>query len=488
MQLCAELGRFAAMATSWFVITLLVLLPACNDSNPGGDKNPPNIILITLESLRSDHVGSYGYTRDTTPALDELAEQGTLFENAYSVTSWTLPSHASLFTGLYPPAHQVESYKDRLDDSYTTLAEALADGGYETAGFISGPFLLPSHNLDQGFQTYDISAANLQDESAHDDITNPTMERLLSQFLEKTRSRRPFFLFAYFWDPHYDYIPPSPFDTTFVPDHAQIIDVRAYETSNIVNRSISPGQLDYVISQYDGEILCTDELLGRLWKRLRELDLWENTVIVVTADHGEEFFEHGDKGHKNNLYEESIHVPLIIKQPGQSTSRRDLRLVSLVDVYPTLLELAGIETPVRHHGHSLLDPDPPSRSLFYALRSEWIVRRSDVPENLRTWLETDLKDPNFAVMTDQWFAIRDGRHKLVVTRNADTRNLFDIVADPGEKNPLSTDLNRFTALKDLLSIQRKVFEDDRGLWKQSGKADLTPEQEQHLRSIGYIGR
>ena len=369
--------------------------PAAVDPASGQDR--PDIVLITVESVRSDHVGCFGYDRDTMPSLCGLATEGTRFDNAYSVTSWTLPAHASLFTGLYPAVHQVIGSRGRLDDTYTTLAEALAGAGYQTAGFVSGPFLQPQHNLHQGFEIYDASPSNPEgNRAAHADVTNPGMEALIDRFLTEGRDdTRPLFLFAYLWDPHYDYIPPSPFDSAFLPPDAVPIDVTGYETSDEVHPGISPGELAYVISQYDGELSCTDALLGRLWQRLRDLGLWDDAYVIVTADHGEEFFEHGAKGHRNNLYEESVHVPLVIKFPGTTAPATDSRLVSLVDLFPTALDFAGVDSPVEHHGLSLSREPVPDRALFLELLTEWAVR------NPRT--------DGLELRTDLWLAAHSGR-------------------------------------------------------------------------------
>ncbi|MFH1144422.1 MAG: sulfatase, partial [Candidatus Eisenbacteria bacterium] len=261
----------------------------------------PNIVFISLESVRADHLGAYGYDRPTSPTLDALAREGVIYEDAHAVTSWTLTAHASMFTGLYPGAHQVTGPFDRLDDSYTTVAEALSAQGYQCAGVISGPYLKKAHNLAQGFSHYNESASALSQTLGHSRTNSADVEAGLRHFIDRLRDpRRPFFLFAYFWDPHYDYIPPSPFNRMFVTDDCEPVDVTDYETSSKVSAQCTPGELAYVRSQYDGEIRWTAPHLERFFQWLTATDLWDDTVIIVTADHGEEFFEHDGKGHKNN--------------------------------------------------------------------------------------------------------------------------------------------------------------------------------------------
>ena len=438
----------------------------------------PNIILISVESLRADHVGCYGYQRDTTPAIDALSKEAVVFEQAYSVTSWTLTSHASMFTGLCPTAHQVIGPKDRLGASYTTMAELLRRAGYQTAGVIGGPFLRTKHNLHQGFEAYDESAANPRgNKAAWTDVTNPQVEASLTAFIKHARSRtRPFFLFAYLWDPHYDYIPPGPYNKRFVPPDAVPVDMHQYEIAGIVTKETSPNKLAYVISQYDGEILWTDAVLGRLWELLREQGIWENTAIIVTADHGEEFFEHGTKGHKNNLYVESVHVPLVIKPPGQTTPSRDNRIVSLIDLPPTVFEFARVTTDQPIHGRSLLRAAPadPGPTFFELVTSNYFTRRT-TGEKYK--------------VSNQWHAVREGDFKLVAVekKNDEIRELYNVADDPGEQHPLGVEhQSALDSLCAALAAYRTEMERTAAGWGKPRPAELSPEDIERLRSLGYV--
>ena len=459
---------------------MLAALGGCHaDTVPAGASRAsaperPNILLITLDSVRADHVGAYGYERDTTPALDALANESVVFENAYAVTSWTLPSHATLFTGYYPSELNVTLGRHRLSAARETLAERLAAAGYQTAAFISGPFLRKPHNLDQGFEIYDQECSEVTDRAAHGEITNPAMERKLSEFLRaQRRPADPFFLFAYVWDPHYDYIPPSPYDQQFVPPGATPIDVRHYGETETVNAGISPAELAYVIAQYDGEIRCTDDLLGRLFAVMKALDLWNNTLIVVTADHGEEFFEHGKKGHRENLHVESLHVPLIVKPPGVAAPRRDARLATFMDVFATLLHAARLEPVADSSGVSLLAAAR-ARPAFFELRSD-----------------NRYPPPNAGaerVRSERWFAVRDGDYKLVALVNHDLWELYDLKADPAERQPLGpAHDDKLQAMRGLLAGHRKEM---RRRAAEAGKAEtarLSPADVQRLRALGYVG-
>ena len=441
----------------------------------------PNIVLITIESLRHDHVGCYGYDRTTTPTLDALAGEGIAFDNVYSVTSWTLAAHASLFTGLYPTAANIIYPKDRLHEAYTTLAELLADGGYDTAAVVSGTYLLSKFKLDQGFAAYDDSIAQPPGGKrvSIGDVTNPQMEEALLDYFDKRgQTDRPFFLFAYFWDPHYDYIPPEPYDKMFVPSDAKPISLAHYDgQKNPVKKGISPQELAYVISQYDGEIRCTDDVLGRVFQKMKDRGLWDNTVVIVTADHGEEFFEHDNKGHKNNVFAESVRIPLIIKPAQATAARRDDRLASLVDLFPTILDFADVEGDLHLlQGYSLLD-EPVGQPVYCELTTSWYFRNKKTGEK---WKESDL-----------WLSIRQGQHRVVGMKN-DKKNkkrwqLFDVIADPGEQSPLGADQTDLQL--EMKSRVRKWYEYMKQLAAtigERGEADLSPAELERLRGLGYI--
>lgn len=444
---------------------------------------PPNLVLITLESLRTDHVGAYGGRSRTrpevpiTPNLDAFAAEAVRFDDAHATSSWTLTSHASLFTGLYPSGHRAVRPLDRLSDSYPTLAEALAAAGYQTAGVVSGPYLRRAHNLSQGFELWDDGISSLTDALAHDDVTNPGMQASLARFIESERDpQRPFFLFAYFWDPHYDYLPPPPYDTQFVSPEAQRMDLTRFETNPAIYAGMPPVQLAYILSQYAGEIRATDEYLGRFFALLKENGLWSNTAILITADHGEEFFDHGEKGHKNNLFAETIHVPLLLKLPEASSGRADGRLASHVDVLPTLLELAGVAPDFPIQGRSLLEQSPPaSRAIFFDLLSTWFYRRLD--------------GSTFDV-TQRWRGVRQQDWKLVWReggQGAPLRALYDAAADPADRRDvLAGNEARGRSLEALFQAQQAESEAIAAPHPPGGVAELSPRELESLRALGYL--
>ncbi len=460
-----------AGAAAW-----IFLAAGCGNGKPDA---PPHIILFTLESLRADHVGSYGYPLPVSPNLDRFAEEAIRFNDAHAVTSWTLTSHASLLTGLYPAAHQVLEPGDRLAGSHRTIAEVLGEmdhhgeGGYETAAFVSGPFLRAAHNLHQGFDLYDDSTASPGESASHGDITNPAMEEKLVSFL-RSAPAGPFFLFAYFWDIHYDYLPPSPYDTLFVPHGAEKFDLSRFEFNDEIREEMSRERLQYVTSQYDGEIRCTDEMLGRIFRVLREEGLWDNSLIIVTADHGEEFFDHGGKGHKNNLYVESVHVPLLIKPPGDFEPYVDTTLASLVDIFSTVLEAAAGRAADQVPGSSLLDRENRVRGQR---------RFFDLALPLHALVDGRI----VATRLDRWRAIRTDRHKYIQLPRDGGEQLFFRSDDPAELRNRAGDLPALCdTLRTELDRWQEEMERSAEFRGDREKAELSEGEEKRLKALGYI--
>ncbi|MFH1276797.1 MAG: sulfatase [Candidatus Eisenbacteria bacterium] len=433
----------------------------------------PNVFLVTVESLRADHVGAYGYAPETTPNLDRLAREGTLFRDAHAVTSWTLSSHATLFTGLYPSAHRVIEPRHRLADSYVTLAELFRDAGYETAGFVSGPFLRTPHRLSQGFEIYDDSPSAATQEGAHEDVTNPEMERLLTAYFREGPGReRPFFLFAYLWDPHYDFIPPPPYDTMFTAPGAVPFDATGFERNPRIHPNMDPADLKWMIAQYDGEIRCTDDLLGRLFALMEELGLWENTIVAVTADHGEEFFEHGTKGHKNNLFVESVHVPLVVKWADSRPPAEDGRLAGLIDLYETLAAAAGIDGPA-NHGIDLGAPAGTVRPPFF--------------QELVTTFYGRGPSGRTEKRSEPWWAVRRGPYKLISAAARRINFLYDLSSDPREQRPIETErLDQMGEMLGLLGPWQSEMRAFASRHDEGGEAKLTDEEVDRLRALGYL--
>ncbi len=365
------MGEFKKRVMAGLAASALGLLGSCGGADQQALAGRPNILLISIDSLRADHLGAYGYPRATSPAIDALAAEGVRFEHVMSSSSWTLPSHATLFTGLPMAAHGCSSKHPRLTPAARTLAEQLGDAGYRTAGFWSGPYLHPVFGLDQGFDDY-VSCANFgyyKDKQAggqgrantqsHRDVTNPKLTESVLQWMRDWKaesSSAPFFLFVHMWDVHYDFFPPAPYDTLFDPDYQGPMD--GTRMRQVPGKLLAAADMQHSRALYDGEIAWTDQHVGQILGELEALGWKENTVVVVTADHGEEFWERGEFGHRKTLFEESVRVPLVLRLPGGAHAGAVVPdPVGLLDIAPTLLALAHrahITNPDLLPGQSLL--------------------------------------------------------------------------------------------------------------------------------------
>lgn len=325
-----------------------------------------NVILISIDTLRADHVSCYGYDRDTTPNIDALAADSVVFEQAITPAPWTLPAHASLFTGLLPSQHGVQNFYQNLSDEALTLAEVLRARSFLTLGVASFEYLFPDYGLAQGFDEY-FFRYPLRAEKI--------VEKALDM-LDRHRGKR-FFMFLHFFDPHDPYNPPAPYNGMFCPfgekgclktQHRSPIKAFLGERRRPTHRD-----MEAVIALYDGEIRFVDEQLFFLFERLKELDVWDNTMLVVTSDHGEEFWDHGSLSHGFRLYEEQIRAPLIVKLPrSRNAGTRVERQVGLIDVAQTVFAELGIEE----------DADGPGRSLFSRPNLELAEKRYYVSETV----------------------------------------------------------------------------------------------------------
>jgi arylsulfatase A-like enzyme len=401
-------------------LALPALIPsACTPSSDRPADASPNIVLVSIDSLRADHVGAYGYPKPTTPFLDRLAREGVLFENAISNSAWTLPAHSTLFTGLLESAHAVRTPRSRLGESYVTLAERLSRAGYRTHGFYSGPFLHPAYGLAQGFDSYEdctsYGSADYQPQkmhqASHRDVTNPIVRRKVAQAIAEL-SDRPFFFFIHMWDVHYDLIPPERYKQMFDSDYAGSFDGRDFRHETAFKPGIAAADFSHVMALYDGEIRFTDDTLSAIFDTLVDAGHVDNTVVVVVSDHGEEFLEHGSKGHRHALYQEVIRIPMVVWMPSRFPARRSATTATLADIAPTLLELAGVERMNPTTGSSLVS----------------ILQGTDSNDRVAV---AELTAPPRA---PDLSAVLSGKHKIVV--DPDRATYYDLAVDPGEKRPV----------------------------------------------------
>jgi arylsulfatase A-like enzyme len=450
----------------------LALAPGCD--RPPAEGPSPNILLISIDSLRADHLGAYGYDRDTSPEIDRLAREGVRWATAVAPSPWTLPSHVSLFTALPPIAHGVLFDPKALDEETLCLAEVLQANGYATAGFVGGPFLRSLYGLAQGFDVYDDRTVVRPLFESHQGRTSPALVGLATDWLEawaRRPERPPFFLFLHLWDVHYDYTPPAPFDTLFDPDYEGSITAENFELGEHIHPGMAPRDLEHVVALYDGEIRYTDGWVGRLLRFLDEQSLAADTIVVVTADHGEEFFEHGAKGHRKNLYDETMRIPLVIRYPGRVPAGRVVdALARLEDVPTTLLALAGIERPAAFGA-----PHVPGGGEARDLREDF--DRGDAGGSRGHIAFGDLHGTQSSIRVDGM--------KLILTRHREAMRdeLYDLAADPGEQRDLRGTRSEGRALFDRFARWHAYWEERP---RHAVDIELDEEQLETLRSLGYI--
>ena len=441
----------------------LLLAIAALAAGCGEASQPRNLLLISLDTLRADHLGCYGYARPTSPFLDRLASQGVLFEQAYATSPWTLPSHASLFTGLYPSQHGVMTEELSLPTDLPTLAEALRGRDFATAGFVSGIFLGPRFGLGRGFERYGViptraeSGGSATSLSATDRVSAGGLEWLA------TRQERPFFLFLHYFDIHSDYRPEPRFAALFGEPYHGPVDgstrqLRAFLRGQI---AIDADGRAHLVDLYDAEIRQLDQGLEELFAQLRERGALDQTIVVVTADHGEELFDHGGVFHGRTQYQEMLRVPLILAGPGIPSGLRIDQPVSLIDLAPTLLTLLGALVPSAVSGRDLA-------SLWRAPGAGWPERDLFAEANS----PSDGASPQRAVLRGRW--------KLILHEGGE-RELFDLGGDPRERvNRAAAEPERTADLASRLTTSLGSVREAPVLPK------LSPAMRKQLEALGYL--
>ncbi len=350
---------------------LLAAMPSGADPAPPPSR--PNVVIYLVDTMRADALGCLGSGKPSSPAIDRLASEGVVFTRCYSQAPWTKTSVPSIFTSLYPTTNGVTTVTSRLPDAATTIAEVFEAAGYRTAAFFTNPFLGAATNLRQGFGTVYETRDLLGDRKGPSSCAGSSalVNQKALPWLDAVRrdeDRRPFFLLLHSMDPHEEYLPAPPFDALFVaPDravafHDQWTRLKALDAHPAINRR-KRDELERLKIDADayaetgrglylGSVAFNDREIARVVDRLKSLELFDDTIFVVTSDHGEEFLEHGYTSHGHSLYDELIHVPLIVRSPGASPRRVDAPVASL-DVMPTLLDLVDLPFPREIQGQSL---------------------------------------------------------------------------------------------------------------------------------------
>jgi arylsulfatase A-like enzyme len=462
----------------------------------GGQGKRPNIVLVTIDTLRGDHLSAYGYPRDTAPAFDRVAKSGAIFLSAVATTPFTQPSTASILTGLYPHRHGVRNHPNLLVEDRLTLAEVLEANGYATAAFSSQGLLVPEWGFAQGFRLFERVGA-----PARFDITflGRVLERLGLRPIDRNwrsdavsdrgigwldrRPRRPFFLWLHYLDPHFPYEPAPGYERMFDSGSpvAALTDLHAPDgRRRLFNLDLSEDQMRRNIDLYDCEIRFTDDMIGRLIAKLEEMGVFGETIVVITADHGENLGEQGLYfAHTHFLYDPSLLVPLAVSYPEKiRPGTRISRVMSDLDIMPTVLDLAGIEVPAGLEGRSLAP---------LLLGGEKGEPRAVFGENGRT-IVGNLEEPNprWTVEGDagRWRMVRTDEYKLIRIPEPDAvrYELYDLRVDPGETHDIAAEE---PAVVDSLTKALLAWSEEESA-TSTFKKEIDDETMRSLRELGYI--
>jgi arylsulfatase A-like enzyme/Tfp pilus assembly protein PilF len=430
------------MPLSRFFVSLLMAIvsfPGLAAPKPEVPKQAVNVVVITIDTLRPDHLGCYGYKQIRTPNIDALASDGVRFERAYTAVPVTLPSHTVIFTGTYPTFSGMHDFAgNKLGSSQPTLAAVLKEHGYVTGAVVGSAVLDSRFGLNRGFDFYyDHFDFNRLEESNIEEMERPgnVVADVTLDWLKKNYQKK-FFLWMHLYDPHYPYHPPAPFST------------------------------EYNDRPYDGEISFADEQVGRLVRFLKEKNLYRNTLIVLSGDHGESLGEHGEKTHGFFIYNATLHVPLIFHLPGAAApkARTPKEVVNLADLMPTILQILHFDVPADVQGRNLLPviegkPEADSRSLY---------------------AETFLPRLHF-----NWSELRSLETEKYHYIDAPKAELYDLSADPAELHNIAAEKQAVAA--ELRARLKSVIVQYSAGQEVAEKTGLDPALMERLKSLGYAG-
>ena len=430
------MGRPRPSRRFWTAILLIIIVAAAPTwffLRPE-TQDIPNVILISIDTCRSDYLSCYGYPRQTTPNIDQVAEQGILFENTVSPVPITLPAHCSMMTGTIPPYHGVRNNIGyQLTESSQTLAEMLRTEGFSTAAIVSAFVLDAKFGMAQGFESYNDRFVDVRHAFWGDERIGEETSRFAIDWLDEHQSET-FFLFLHYYDPHDDYEAPESFAT------------------------------EYAGNPYAGEIAYTDHCIGQVLGKIKELGLYDSSLIIITGDHGEMLGEHGELTHTYFVYESAIKVPLVFKLPRRAKSQRVPDCVGLVDILPTICGILGIDKPDSIQGRDLSPyfTGKPPLDNNRALYSESIVPTRYGANAL------------MALSTDRYKYIQSTRPEL-----------YDIVQDPNEQNNLfEQQAERGAVFERQL---QQILEQTLAKETTGNQMGLSAQDLSRLESLGYVG-
>ena len=415
-----------------------------------------NVLLLTIDCLRADRLPCQGYDRPTMPQLCQAAQRGVLFERAMSQSSWTKPSMATLFTSVYPHNHKANDWEASLSPKLVTWAEALRSVGYHTVAYQTNPFVSKGRGFAQGFREYHFRGTGKADELVSSIISK----------LKALRQGRRVFGYVHFMDAHEPYHVTEAYYKMFDHGYAgRLPPLKFARAPDVRTRRFFPDEADrkHAADLYDASLRLVDDQLGRLFDFLDTSGLGARTIVVVLSDHGEEFWEHGGFEHGHTMYQELLHVPLIVLHPRLSAGPVRVRqLVRLIDVYPTVMGMLGLEAPPTAMGEDL---------------TPQILGGASTPIDRQALAEANIYGPpRLALQTD--------RYKLIEQADGTKPELYDLSDDPNEQRDLTVSpasTKRLKSMKRALDTIRRT-----GRVTAGKRKPLPPGIRRQLESLGYI--
>lgn len=419
-----------------------------------------NVIIMVLDAAGARHFGCYGYPRNTTPVIDALAKQGTKFDSAYCQAVYTLASTASLMSGLYPIHHRIIYTKNRLSSDIFTMAEAFRAGGYATGTFVTNGNASDIFGMGQGFEKIDDVFRHKNYTGWGQDVTDS-----FGSWLGET-SHRKFFAYLHYREPHAPFNPPPEWKFKFKDPEYKGSILESYEMRRKINMGeiqVTEQDKDFIRSLYDGNLNYADYEVGLVLKKLKELGIYDRTIVIVSADHGEAFWEHNFQGHNSQVYQESIHIPMVIKLAhGSDPAKENANPIRTIDIYPTLVDLLDLS-------RKFMNVD--GRSFLPYFRSAPADGREIVSQ----------------VIMERQYALMDHDYKYLVDLVGHKEELYNLKADPLEKNNLVEEepvrAGYFQArLFKMLAAKKTVG----AYFQKSEHAVIDDAARENLKALGYV--
>ena len=466
----------------------------------------PNIILISIDTLRADHLTCYGYHKKTTPNIDRIANEGTIFLRNYSTGVWTPPGHASMLTGLYVSEHGVYG-ENRLSESIPTIAVKLKENGYQTAGFVNNSQVGELVGFEKGHDTFVEVWKGIKPKSTieriinglhrriksglgYEDMGAGKTNRLFANWIENHIDKnKPFYTFLHYIEPHNPLNPPRSYKNKYLKQAYKRIDAEkikkvAYNPliCFVEDLNLNEEEIEVLKLLYDAEIAYTDSKIGEIVSMLKRNNVYDDTMIIITSDHGEHFGEHGFWSHVASLYNEVLHVPLIMKFPkGIKRISEVNECTQLVDIFPTVMEVTGVSKDDLNNtsGVSLVYGSSNNTKFHNHLFSEWEGR---VPYFIQSKLDKPGSSVDLDRIKSRMWMVSDGKYKYISIENGQ-KELFDLNNDVNEQN------NLYDQYREIASEMEAVLDK----WRKTScqktdkeQREVDEETKKNLEALGYM--